>query len=615
MSREEQLEGFAEQKRTTLWVAVLGTLALLIITAILTLLARKLERNRARTRKDQETYYAASEASMDIVIVLHAVMGKNNEILDFRIESANKRAEQLLNIPCESLIGADLGALAPQVHTTALYQDLTQTFLDRKVREAEWENDCDILLVKWLYRQVVRIDEGVVLVLRDITERKEAEQRINYLAHHDFLTGLPNRTMLNDRLKQAILSAERRSKTVAVAFMDLDNFKIINDGLGHKAGDEILKVVAKRIAATLRQIDTVVRLGGDEFVILMPDQAEDGAANAIRKVCEAISRPAQILGQTIEVSTSIGISIYPDDGLDSETLLLNADMAMYEAKQHGRNNFQFYTAEMNAKIAGKLVMQEDMRRALDRKEFYLLYQLQVNIETGEIVGVEALVRWRHPEKGIIPPSDFISLAEEMGLIVPLGDWVMREACKQNKAWQDMGLPPITMSVNVSAYQFRQYSLGEKVEQILEETALAPCYLDLEVTESLIMQDTDHTVQIMRQLKHLGVNLSIDDFGTGYSSLAYLQTFPISRLKLDRSFVNGLSQHKGGRAIAKAVAALAHELEMEVLAEGVETESQRLALQNMGFDLAQGYLFGRPVPAGEIEKLLGESTLQAQEVYL
>lgn len=609
LSRDEQLQGFLHQRQRLLWAATIGTLVLALITLILTFLARQLDKSRAHTRKEQETYYAASEASLDAVIVLHALLCKRGEVTDFRIESVSKQALQMLDHSKEALLGKGLCELAPAVRQTAIFTDLIHVFIAGEVREAEWENDCELLHAKWLYRQVVRIENGVVLVLRDITERKEAEERITYMAHHDVLTGLLNRMTLNDRVEESILRAQTQGRSLAVAFIDLDNFKIINDGLGHNAGDELLKVVASRITEILGQSDTVVRLGGDEFVILINNLTLAEASDVIHKVCKAISRPMQIQRRSLEMSASIGVAVYPTDGKNSETLLLNADAAMYEAKHKGRNNVQFYTAEMNAKIAGKLAMQEDMRRGLEQNEFYLLYQPQVELATGCIVGVEALVRWQHPVKGTVPPGDFIGLAEETGLIAPLGEWVMREACRQSKAWQDEGLPPITMSINVSAYQFSRKNLVEQVERALADTRLEPRYLDIELTESLIMQDTARASHVMQRLTCLGVKLSIDDFGTGYSSLAYLKAFPISRLKLDRSFVNDLSEEQGGIAIARAVVALGHELEMEVLAEGVENDYQRRMLYSMGFDLAQGYLYGRPVSADEVQRLLGASKLQ------
>ena len=406
-------------------------------------------------------------------------------------------------------------------------------------------------------------------------ERRDTEQRISHMAHHDALTGLPNRTLLEDRLKQAALYAQRYGRLVTVVFMDLDNFKLINDSLGHRAGDEILKVVAERMKHCVRATDTVVRLGGDEFVIVLFDQPSKAEAitPTLQKIRDTIAQAIYIGGQKLQVTCSMGLATYPNDGADIETLLMNADAAMYRAKELGRNNYQFYTAEMNAKVHEKLALQDGLRNAIAAGEFRLLYQPQVNLQSGQIFGVEALIRWQHPSLGMVAPVKFIPLAEETGLIVPIGDWVLRTACRQNKAWQDAGLPPITMSVNVSARQFKEKSLVSRVAYALQESGLEARYLELELTESLIMQDLQQAIATMRELQMMGVQLSIDDFGTGYSSLSALKSFPISRLKIDQSFVRDLSDDEDDKAIVMAVISLGHKLNLRVIAEGVETEQQ------------------------------------------
>ena len=431
------------------------------------------------------------------------------------------------------------------------------------------------------------------------------EKRIRFMGDHDALTGLPNRTLLEDRLKQAMLYAQRYNRLVTVVFLDLDKFKLVNDSLGHSAGDELLKTVAQRMVECVRRTDTVVRLGGDEFVIILFDQPSDldGVTPVLHKIQEAILRPIHLSGHTLHVTCSMGLATYPADGSDTDTLLSNADAAMYRAKELGRNSFQFYTSEMNNKVQGKLAMQDGLRNALINGEFLLLYQPQVDLQSGQIIGVEALIRWQHPELGMVSPIKFIPQAEETGLIVPIGDWVFHAACRQNKAWQDAGLPPITMSVNISARQFIERDLIDRVKHALQETGLEPRYLELELTESLIMQDLQQAISKMKALQSMGTSLSIDDFGTGYSSLAALKSFPIARLKIDQSFVRDLPDNENDKAIATAVISLGHKLNLKVIAEGVETEEQQTFLRENGCDEIQGHVFSKAVSAEEISLLL------------
>jgi diguanylate cyclase (GGDEF)-like protein/PAS domain S-box-containing protein len=436
-------------------------------------------------------------------------------------------------------------------------------------------------------------------------ERKLAEDRIHFMANHDALTGLPNRTLLSDRLSQALLYAQRYERWVTVLFVDLDNFKFINDSLGHNAGDELLKTIARRMVDCVRATDTVVRLGGDEFVVVLSDQPKnaDTTSEIVQKIQAAIGEPIRLEGHDLRVTSSVGIANYPDDGVDVDTLLANADAAMYRAKEVGRDNIQFYTPEMNTKVHGKFLLQEDLRSALARSEFVLHYQPQVDLRTGRVFAVEALVRWNHPKQGLISPIKFIPLAEETGLILPIGDWVLREACRQNKAWQIAGLPPLAVSVNVSARQFRERDLASRVVRALKDSGLEAKYLELELTESLIMQDLELAVATMKDLQGLGVQLSIDDFGTGYSSLSALKTFPVARLKIDKSFVDGILADENDMAVASAVISLGQKLNLRVIAEGVETEAQAAFLRDINCDEMQGYLFSRPLPAQEIEVLL------------
>lgn len=436
-------------------------------------------------------------------------------------------------------------------------------------------------------------------------ERQLTEKRIRFMGDHDVLTGLPNRTLLEDRLKQAMLYAQRYNRLVTVVFLDLDKFKLVNDSLGHSAGDELLKTVAQRMVECVRRTDTVVRLGGDEFVIILFDQPSDldGVTPVLHKLQEAILQPIHLSGHKLHVTCSMGLATYPADGADTDTLISNADAAMYRAKELGRNSFQFYTSEMNTQVQGKLAMQDGLRNALDNDEFLLLYQPQVDLQSGQIIGVEALIRWQHPELGMVSPIKFIPQAEETGLIVPIGDWVIHTACRQNKAWQAAGLPPITVSVNISARQFVERNLIDRVNHALQETGLEPMYLELELTESLIMQDLQQAISKMKALQSMGTSLSIDDFGTGYSSLAALKSFPIARLKIDQSFVRDLPDNENDKAIATAVISLGHKLNLKVIAEGVETEEQQTFLRENGCDEIQGHFFSKAVSAEEISLLL------------
>lgn len=458
-------------------------------------------------------------------------------------------------------------------------------------------------------REPTEAEAGLIDVATRIAgiaiERKLAEERIQFMANHDALTGLPNRVLLNDRLSQAILHAQRYDRWVTVLFVDLDNFKFINDSLGHNAGDELLRTIAKRMVDRVRATDTVVRLGGDEFVVVLTDQPKsaDSISQTVQKIQLAIAEPVHLEGHDLRVTSSLGVATYPDDGAGADTLLANADAAMYRAKEVGRDNFQFYTAELNTKVHEKFLLQEELRNAVARSEFVLHYQPEVDLRTGRVFAVEALVRWKHPKLGMVPPNRFIPTAEENGLIVPIGDWVLHEACRQNKAWQDAGLPHMVVSVNVSARQFREKNLIHRVVSALESSGLEARYLELELTESLIMQDVELAVATMKELQGLGIQLSIDDFGTGYSSLSALKTFPVTRLKIDKSFVDGLLADENDRAVAGAVVSLGQTLNLRVVAEGVETDAQAEFLRSINCDEMQGYLFSKPLPAEGLEELL------------
>lgn len=452
-------------------------------------------------------------------------------------------------------------------------------------------------------------EQGRLVLLRgtlqDITERKLHEARIEYLAGHDALTDLPNRNLLNDRTAQAIAQARRTGQCLAALVLDLDRFKVVNDSFGHPVGDALLKAVADRLKAAIREGDTVARLGGDEFVIMLPGLASsEDAEVVVQKVLAKFADPFVVDGHELHVTTSIGASVYPEDGADSDTLLRTADAALYSAKDKGRNGFQFYTRAMGAQVEERAELESALHRALERQEFELHYQPKVDLCSGQVRGVEALIRWRCPEVGLVPPDRFIPLAEETGLILPIGEWVLKTACAQVKAWHAAGYPDLSMAVNVSARQFRQQNMPELVRAVLADTGLAARYLELELTESVLMQDKETVVRALRQLKQIGVMLSLDDFGTGYSSLSYLKDFPIDVVKIDRSFVRDVTNSVEGASLTKSIIAMARSLNMTTVAEGVETEGQLSFLNTHRCDAIQGYYFSRPLPANDLVALLG-----------
>ncbi|MGD0762579.1 MAG: EAL domain-containing protein [Roseiarcus sp.] len=451
----------------------------------------------------------------------------------------------------------------------------------------------------------VRLVDSATRIAGIAIERKLAEDRIHFMSNHDALTELPDRALLADRLNQAMQFAQRYDRWVMVASVDLDNFRLVNDTLGHCVGDQLLTIVAHRIRDCVKEADTVVRLGGDEFCVLLVDQPRNAEliTPTLQKLREAICEPARVGGRLLQVTGSIGLANFPDDGKDADALLANAAAAMYRAKEIGRDNFQFYTPEINARVHEKFRLQEELRNAIAHKEFFLLFQPQVDLRSGRIFAVEALIRWRDPSHGVVPPDRFIPIAEESGLIAQIGDWALRSACKQNKAWQDAGLAPINISLNVSARQFQEKNWVRCGVGALQESGLEARYLELELTESLITQDVDQAVTTMKELQRLGVQLSIDDFGTGYSSLSALKTFPVARLKIDKSFVRDLPHDENDRAVVAAVISLGQKLNLRVIAEGVETDEQLAFLRDNNCAEMQGYLFSKPIPPAEIEDLL------------
>ncbi len=441
---------------------------------------------------------------------------------------------------------------------------------------------------------------------KDITERMQTQERLHHLAYHDLLTELPNRLLFLERLEHALTLCKGTQRRVAVLYLDLDRFKIINDTLGHEAGDELLKKVSGVLQRCAYEGDTIARLGGDEYAVLLENIASaDDVPLAARKILDAIVHPLVVGGQELFITSSIGIAVYPDDGSNADTLLTNADVAMYRAKDHGGNNYQYYSSEMNAKAFERLTLETSLRRALEREEYRVYYQPQVDMSTGKVTGMEALLRWEHPDLGLVSPLEFIPLLEENGLIVPVGEWVLYQACMQARIWQQVYGGSLRIAVNFSGRQFRHAGLATMVSDVLSQVGLAPSALEMEITESVLMQGDTVSSANLNALHRAGVNFSIDDFGTGYSSLSYLKRFPLNTIKIDRSFVRDIITDADDAAIVRAIVAMAHSLKLGVVAEGVETVQQLRVLNDMDCDLAQGYLFGRPVAADELTQLLGK----------
>ena len=445
---------------------------------------------------------------------------------------------------------------------------------------------------------------GAVIVFRDVSAARAMALQMTHSAEHDFLTGLPNRMLLNDRVNQAIAFGRRHMKKVAVLFLDLDGFKHVNDSLGHPIGDRLLQSVARRLVDCVRGADTVSRQGGDEFVVLLSEmqQSEDAAITA-KRMLQAVAEPHCIDRHDLHITTSIGVSVYPEDGQDAETLIKNADTAMYQAKENGRQSYQFFEPAMNVRAVERQSIEDGLRRALERKEFALHYQPKIDLATGAIAGAEALLRWTHPTRGLVPPAQFIPVAEDCGLALPIGAWVLREACAQARAWVDAGLPATTMAVNVSAMQFRHEGFLTGLFAILDETSLDPRSLELELTESVLYKRAEFTASNLRSLRERGVRIAIDDFGTGYSSLSYLRKFPVDGLNIDRSFVRQIGAAGEDTSLVVAVIGMARSLKLRVVAEGVETPEEVDFLRAHQCDQAQGFYFSRPVPAQQFARLL------------
>lgn len=551
----------------------------------------------------------AIESSVNAIIIMQA------KAPDYSIEYVNPAFERITGYAAVEAIGKSIRLLESTQKENSSFDDIWRIMDQRaegnvllrtqtKSGAPMW-NDCFVAPVKDEHGEATHF----VAVLHDITAMKRYEEELAFQANCDVLTGLVNRNMLRTALNQAIAYAERYQHPLWVVFIDLDRFKFVNDTLGHRAGDTLLKVVADRLRHVVRSADTVARQGSDEFVIVMSEYpGADLDTYILHKIQNAVSAPLTVDGHTFFPTCSMGVATYPCDSTDAETLVKYADIAMYRAKLHGRDNFQFYTPAMNEQALERLRIEGDLRRALEREEFLLHYQPKLDLRSGKVVGMEALIRWQHPQMGMVAPTRFISLAEETGLILPIGAWVIRTACAQTKAWQDSGWESLRVAVNLSVRQFLQTDLVASIATALAETGLAPDCLELELTETLLMTDVEQAISILRQFKKLGVHISIDDFGTGYSSLSYLKRFPIDTLKIDQSFVRDISVDADDAAITVSIISLAHSLKLQVIAEGVETQEQLSFLRHHGCDEIQGYLFSPPVSAEQFVKLLQDATL-------
>lgn len=563
-------------------------------------------------RESEERFHSAFDLA-SIGMALTAVDGGFLQVNNSLTEIFGYSKAELLEANLQMLTHLDHPDNALSLRLRQLLADELPSFQiemechHKIVGKAVWT-----LLSASLVRNVDDEPQYFIIQIQDITNRKFAEQQLIYLANHDPLTGLLNREQFHSRLTQALANVQRHDTKLALMFLDLDRFKLINDTLGHRLGDLLLQAVSDRLSASVRAQDILGRLGGDEFIILVNDVTHvDDVARVAEKTIELLTQPFSLQGHDIVVTASIGISVYPDDGKDGHTLLMNADAAMYLAKERGKNNYQFYTLAMTERSLERMTIERGLRQALANNELRLHYQPQIDLTTGLATSVEALVRWQHPQWGLIYPERFISVAEETGLIVPIGTWVLRTACQQVKTWRDHDGPFSSVAVNLSPRQFLENNLYQTVKQTLADTGLNPAALELEITESAIMQDPESTLQVLKQLRELGVRLSIDDFGTGYSSLTYLRQFPVQSVKIDKSFVEDIPSEEGSRTLVSAIIALTHELKLLVVAEGVETEAQLSFLSGQQCDSLQGFIFSKPESSESFEEGFKSTQFKSQ----
>ncbi|MEI6477419.1 MAG: EAL domain-containing protein [bacterium] len=554
-------------------------------------------------RRSEEHYRLLIENVKDYAIF---TLKKNGEIASW-----NEGAERILGYDEEEMVGKHVSVLfSPEGRKKKLPEEqLIKAEKEGRSAEQSWHQRKDGSLffasgiTTPLFNSRGKL-RGYIKVLQDISDQKEREESMEHQALHDSLTDLPNRTLFCDRLDRAIISAKRKKQGLAVIYLDLDKFKSINDTLGHARGDLVLQEVAQRLAQAVRKQDSIARIHGDEFTLLLPEiTAAEDCQKIMKKIAKSMRQPFVFDEHQLHVNVSMGAALYPEDGEDVQSLLKNADTALYQAKGMGRNTYQFYTSTMNLQADKNLTLESELRLALDRGEFVLYYQPIIDALTEKVAGVEALVRWNHPHIGLIHPGDFIPLAEENGLIIPLNEWIMKAACRQSVQWQAAGLPPLTMSVNVSVRQFTQKNLVEKISTIVKETGMPPGLLELEVTESFAMHDIKETTSRLLELRAMGVNVAIDDFGTGHSSLNYLKHLPINTLKIDHSFIKGCVTSRQDAEIVKAISAIGHSLGLKVVAEGVETSEQLEYVKTLGCELIQGFLFSEPLPVERLEELV------------
>ncbi|HCN88346.1 MAG TPA: PAS domain S-box protein [Oxalobacteraceae bacterium] len=563
---------------------------------------------RMRTEKFLRLRERVIDVSANAIIICSA------EAPDYAIEYVNPAFERITGYGAVEVVGRSLESLQGSSQDQQNIGEIRAALRDKREGHALLRNYRKDGTGYWndLFIAPVQDENGVishfVVAQYDITAVMRYEAELEFQAQHDSLTGLANRNLLRERLTQAIAGADRSGTPIWIVFVDVDRFKFVNDTLGHEAGDTLLKVLAGRLQSAARGADTVARVGGDEFVLVLREHTEDGPGLAVlQHIMDAVAQPLMIEEHEFFLTCSIGVATYPTDGSTAENLIKHADIAMYRAKEMGRNTFQFYTETMNARTLDRLSIEADLRHALERDEFVVHYQPQVDLSSGRIVGMEALIRWNHPVHGQIAPARFIGLAEEMGLIIPIGAWVMRTACIQTKSWQQAGLGDLRVAVNLSPRQFTQKAFVQSIAEVLQATGLEARFLDLELTESMVMHDVDNAIAILRNLKALGVHISIDDFGTGYSSLSYLRRFPIDVLKIDQSFVNDLTVDPDDAAIVVSIISLAHSLRLQVIAEGVETAEQLAFLRARGCDQVQGYYFSRPLAPEAFERMFQEGS--------
>jgi diguanylate cyclase (GGDEF)-like protein/PAS domain S-box-containing protein len=624
LDEEEQLAPVKARAQTYLWRAGGASIALILLLTVLGRSSWQVTQTRVEAnRKLQEEVTIRRLAQAALNLRNRAIESSVNAILildssrsEYPIEYVNPAFERITGYSSEEALGRDGSFLLGEETEQAGVNEIRKALREKREGHAVLRNYRKDGSPFWneFYLAPLRNDEGVVThfvgVMNDVTEAKTYEEQLAHQANYDGLTGLANRNLLQDRLQQSIAAARRAGASVAAIFLDLDNFKVVNDSLGHNVGDEMLRVVAARLRSAVRESDTVARLGGDEFVVLFSGRGEPGVIESditalAVKLLGQIAQPVMLGERPVLPTCSMGISVYPQDGEDGGTLLKHADAAMYRAKELGRNRFQFFTADVHERIRRRMELETSLRLALERDEFELHYQPQVDLADGRISGVEALIRWRHPQRGLIGPSHFVGFAEETGLIVPIGEWVLRKACAQNRAWQDQGLPTVPVAVNMSARQCERSDLDAVIARTLKDTRLPPHMLELEITESISMANPDQSVPLMQRLKDTGVSLSIDDFGTGFSNLSYLKRFPVDRLKIDLSFIREITTDPGSLAISEAIITMSHRLNLQVVAEGVETAGQLELLRERHCDMVQGFHFSPPVTADAFARLLKE----------